>query len=239
MSEAKCKGGDCGEATYSTSKVEGAHYKADADTWRTDTPLFCSLECPRREALERALKGKPAESPAAPVERALAPGWSKWPGFGCNPCLVAGRADWRDVGAFARGIEGSRVGHCLPCAEAAGAFATPAPTVVLSPAGVKWFGRGIDAPEIKPAPKPAPRCEYRTADHEGTPVERVMFHGGAAKRMFACDACYLFSEGDFVTGAIYQRTPAVKPDNRPRAIVGVVPQVFGLSVGILSRGMAR
>ncbi len=237
MSEAKCKGGDCGEATYSTSKVEGAHYKADADTWRTDTPLFCSLECPRREALERALKGKPAASTAAPVERALVTGWS-WSlptdynrCLGCSGCLSVGRTLSSPDCKF----------HCLPCAEKAGAFATPAPTVARHCNGhcgdLGNCTRACfedTAPVVEPpAPKPAPRCEYRTAAHEGTPVERVMFHGGEPKRMFACDECYLFSEAHFPP----QWRDGTPADNRPRATVGVVPQVFGLSVGILSRGM--
>lgn len=72
-----------------------------------------------------------APEPApSPQERVLAPGWSTWePHPGCNPCLVAGKPDWRNVGGFAKGFPGERVGHCLPCAEAAGAFAPVHPTV--------------------------------------------------------------------------------------------------------------
>ncbi len=183
-------------------------------------------------------------APAAPVERTLSAGWK-------NDIEMAGKWDWKcdtcgnRPAPFRRAAE-DHLSCCLPCAEKAGAFATPAPTVALAQAQQQIIIRARQAgkaeamrreAEVVPAPKPAPRCEYRTAAHEGTPVERVMFYRWATRRMFACDACYLVSERDFEAASV--KAPAPSPDNRPRATVGLSPVVFGLSVGILSRGMAR
>ncbi len=182
----------------------------------------------------------PAESPAAPVDRALAPGWSDDgpPGW-CHSCPV-GRITAPLLLRYSR-LSG-KGGHDLLCdehAEKAGAFATRervVPVLLIRPgAGETWPPAPAPVP-TEPAPKPVPRCEYRTAAHDGAPVERVMQSGGAPKRMYVCDACYLVSE---VKLNLVNGSWTTAPDNRPRATVGTSPVVFGLSVGILSRGMAR
>ncbi len=183
----------------------------------------------------------PAESPAAPVERVLAAGWEqrtadRW--LGCYDCPYSDRPQV----SYQKGC----TCRCETHAAAAGAFATPAPTVTpkcdharnakcVEPGGCAM------ARETKKQVKPAPRCEYRTAAHEGTPVERVMFAGGSARRLVACDNCYLESERCATNRQDVRDTSENRAatDSRPRATVGVVPQVFGLSVGILSRGMAK
>ncbi len=241
MSEAKCKGGDCGVATYDQTAEHDAHYKADADTWRSDTPLFCSLECPQREALERALKGKPIESPAAPVERArLRPvdnsGWVTDMGNWITPCVLCG--------ATSTWFHYVHKGRCDACAPTATGFAAPAPTVAIIDEcdETEYRMTGTNSDWVKwtaePTPNPAPRCEFTLATGEQ--------HGGAVLLRkskwdagLVCDSCWLRREArvaDKQAEADIGRS--VKPaDNRPRATVGVVPQVFGLSVGILSRGM--
>lgn len=179
------------------------------------------------QATWEELGWRPAESPAAPVERALSPGWVKH-----------GKEDWEcthmsggryDCVADALWCHGEFKGACVAHAEEMGVFATPAPTVTVT--ARENLLNGTWSVPTESTPKPVPRCEYRTAAHEGTPVGRVM--GKVARRLYVCDACYLYSEGKF---AVLPSEPA---DNRPRATVGVVPQAFGLSVGILSRGMAK
>lgn len=206
----------------------------------------------------RAVDQAPDAQQAAPaVERVLADGWSTGESGHCHACPTAGFLQSRYSRPSGKG--GNDL-LCAEHAEKAGAFAEPAQAApkcdhtknakCVEPGGCAWANEiRKDAASPTPAQtekakdayrallarnaaeKP-PRCEYRKGDHEGTPVERVMFYNGGPRRMFACDACYLFSEENFTTRWPIDR--AAKP--LPR--VGLVPQAVAPFVGILgSRGM--
>ncbi len=201
----------------------------------------------------------PAESPVAPVERVLSGGWAV---VAPEECAAKFAKDCGGPAIYR--FSGQRYPYCEIHAAGKGAFATPAPTVPMKhPGCADWCGglnracggsngcQGVgDGPCVCPnlihsatkstpvtTPKPAPRCEYM--DGNCGSVERLAVRVvGKYQPMLVCEQCYLGHERH-VAGRNNLLDGAWHTDNRPRANVGVVPQVYGLSVGILSRGMAK
>ncbi len=176
----------------------------------------------------------PAEPPAAPVERALSPGWVK-----------RGKEDWEcthmsggryDCVADALWCHGEFKGACVAHAEEMGAFATPAPTVTVTARENLLNGTCSVPAESAPKPAPRPWCVVVACDRTDDRIAlRVTTKGGPA--IPVCQKCHLDTEERIAHTEETYRTFREPPDDRPRATVGTTPVVFGLSVGILSRGM--